>query len=194
MGKHMQNLSLTDLFVLGLGLDLAGAMLIARGLLITPAAIARLSTWGGVESGSTVDRARNWIDALFGAAYLGLGFACQAAAYFAELAGATPKSGGCRALWAAVILAVTLAIALLLWWALKELGLKRLLVSIARNKPGGSDSEAEIAGWTREKALRLHELGEAAGWEAEGAELEEGGVVDYAQRVFGVSIPPGLFS
>lgn len=189
----MRNLSLTDLFVLGLGLDLAGAVLIARGLLISPAAMARLNTWGGLESGSTVDRARNWVDAFFGVVYLGLGFACQAAGYFAELGGSAPKSGGYRTLWAALILAITLALALLLWWASKERGLKRLLIAVASNKPGGSESETEIRGWTREKALRLRELGEAAGWKAEGAELEEGGVVDYAQRVFSLNIPAGLY-
>jgi hypothetical protein len=159
----MRIFSLTDLFILGLGLDLAGAVLIARGLLISPAAIARLNTWGGLESGSTVDRARNWVDAFFGVVYLGLGFACQAAGYFAELGGSTPKGGGCRALWAALTLAITLVLALLLWWASKERGLKRLLIAVARNKPGASESETEIGGWTREKALRLRELGEAAG-------------------------------
>jgi len=189
----MRIFSLTDLFILGLGLDLAGAMLIARGLLISPAAIARLNTWGGLESGSTVDRSRNWVDAFFGVVYLGLGFACQAAGYFAELGGSTPTSGGRRGLWAALILVITLVLALLLWWALKERGLKRLLIAVARSKPGGSESENRIRGWTREKALRLRELGEAAGWKAEGTELEEGGVVDYNQRVFGVNIPARLY-
>jgi hypothetical protein len=187
------DLSLTDLFILGLGLDLAGAVLIARGLLISPAAIARLNTWGGLESGSTVDRARNWVDALFGVVYLALGFACQAGAYFVELGGSAPTHGGRRPLWGAFILIVTLCLALLLWRVSKNRGLKRLLVAVAQNKPVTSESEIKIEGWTRETAQRLRELGEAADWDPEGPELGDGGQIAYAKRVFGISIPRALY-
>jgi hypothetical protein len=38
-------LSLTDLFIVGLGLDITGAILLAKGLLISPATLRRPRAW-----------------------------------------------------------------------------------------------------------------------------------------------------
>lgn len=56
-------MTLTDLFVVGLALDIAGAILLAKGLLLDSKAIRGLGTWGGIGFGATVERCRDRVDA-----------------------------------------------------------------------------------------------------------------------------------
>jgi hypothetical protein len=80
-------LSLEDLFVAGIGFDLAGALLLARGLLVDPREfVRRASSAWGVSSVSIGSQANNRIDASFGAAGLVVGFLLQATGYEVTLA------------------------------------------------------------------------------------------------------------
>ena len=117
-------LSITDLFVAGLAFDVIGALLLARGLLISHEAIERLATWQGLETSDTVDRCRNRVDAAFGASYLVAGFLLQGAGYGALLAGADAANSSHRAYVAAGIATVTIGGAFLLWWLTKDRLLK----------------------------------------------------------------------
>src|SRR4051812_29318665 len=42
--------SVTDLFAVGIGCDVAGAYLLARGLLLSPVAVWQRMTWQGIET------------------------------------------------------------------------------------------------------------------------------------------------
>lgn len=79
-------LALQDFFAIGLGLDLAGGYLVARGLLTSDADMATARTFAGWGAQMTVMRARDRIDATFGLLYLGFGFLLQIVGYAAQLA------------------------------------------------------------------------------------------------------------
>ena len=66
----MTELSLADLFLVGLVLDISGAVLLARGLLLSPSELSRLNTVWGSAAGVHEDRIRNRVAAEFGVAYL----------------------------------------------------------------------------------------------------------------------------
>ena len=83
-----------DLFAVGLGLDIAGGYLVARGLLTDDADLATVRTFAGMGAQSTVARVQDRVDASFGLLYLGAGFALQAAGYAASEAGAGSGSPG----------------------------------------------------------------------------------------------------
>src|SRR4051812_39791358 len=85
--------SVVDLFITGLGFDIAGALLLARGLLSSAAEIAQLNTWAGVAGGATVAKVRDRVDAEFGIAALILGFTVQAIGYVVSLPGSTDGAG-----------------------------------------------------------------------------------------------------
>jgi hypothetical protein len=87
-------LSLTDLFVAGLALDITGAWLLAKGLLISPVSIANVSAtlWGGNPE-TARDRCANRVDAEFGLAYLVIGFFLQAIGYSLEISGVETQTG-----------------------------------------------------------------------------------------------------
>jgi hypothetical protein len=189
------SVSINDLFVVGLGIEIAGAVLLARGLLIGPAAMASLNTWQGIERGAATERCRNWVDAAFGVSYLVTGFMFQAAGYEAELFGSTVATGACRAYTAAALGLAGVLGAIGLWWALRNRMLKRVIVRMAlATKGSGGEGDEKRSGWTRRKAGLLLSIGEEAGWPPLPEELEEGGAVNYAERVFGVEIPFGLYT
>src|SRR6266540_2200814 len=85
---HCAYLSIDDLFTAGLGFDLAGAGLLAYGLLLSPREISwQAGTFPGYNSMQAVSLARNRVDALMGFTSIGLGFLCQGAAYVAVVGG-----------------------------------------------------------------------------------------------------------
>jgi len=92
-------LSLTDLFIVGLALDITGAILLAKGLLISPATISDISAtlWGGNPE-TARDRCRNRVDAEFGVAYLAGGFFLQAVGYSLDIGGVSSETGTSRLL------------------------------------------------------------------------------------------------
>lgn len=105
----MDYLSLTDLFIVGLALDITGAILLAKGLLISPATIANISAtlWGGNPE-TARDRCRNRVDAEFGVAYLAGGFFLQAVGYSLDIGG-VPSETGTDRLIAALVMALVAA-------------------------------------------------------------------------------------
>jgi hypothetical protein len=79
-------LSTLDPFVVGLGFDISGAILLARGLLISPELIAKVSaTLYGFNAGDVVDRCQNRVDAMFGLGALVAGFGLQIIGYALDL-------------------------------------------------------------------------------------------------------------
>jgi hypothetical protein len=124
-------LSLTDLFLVGLALDITGAVLLARGLLLSPANIRWVSgTVWGVSEGQLLDRCRNRVYGEFGVVYLFLGFLFQAAGYSFEVAGDNPDSGHGRLLAALALATGAAVVATLLYLAFHGWRERRLLAAV----------------------------------------------------------------
>ena len=71
--------ALTDSFVVGLGCDLVGAWLLARGLIASaPAIVLRGTTFYGNSDSESFSAAEDRVDAWFGVGVLILGYALQA--------------------------------------------------------------------------------------------------------------------
>lgn len=87
---------MTDLFLVGLAFDICGAVLLAKGLLLTPRGLAKLNTWFGVGRGGHQDRCENRVDAEFGVSYLAAGFVLQTIGYALGIAGVGSETGVCR--------------------------------------------------------------------------------------------------
>lgn len=85
-----------DLFALGLGLDIAGGYLVARGLLKSDVDMATSRTWAGIGAQSTLAEASDRVDAGFGLTFLSFGFVLQAVGYLTTAAGvdAGPTGAG----------------------------------------------------------------------------------------------------
>jgi hypothetical protein len=187
------SLTITDLFVVGLGFDIAGAILLASGLLISPAAIDGLGTWAGLETGDTVDRCRNRCDAIFGVSFLVAGFFFQAVGYGAQLAGVQMATSTDRTVTAALLGIVAVTLAFGTWALLRGKALKWTIVSVVRAREGsGQPGDEKARTWTRHKAGRLLDLGEAAGWPPVADDRIEDGKGRYAKRVFNVELPADL--
>ena len=109
--------SVTDLFALGVGLDLAGAYLLGRGLLADDMQLMRASMdIPGQQVDDAVGRARDRIDARIGLRSLVGGFAVQALAYTLTLSGlGTAESGIAHALVGAGAAVLGAGGVLLLW-------------------------------------------------------------------------------
>jgi len=124
-----------DLFAVGLGFDIAGAYLLARGLLTSPAEIARRSvSITGFNSLLMASQARDRIDGAIGLAALLFGFALQALAYALTLGGLGGGRDGDarRGLVALALSGAAVALVLVAWKAVSERLLRRTLLSVAR--------------------------------------------------------------
>ncbi len=124
-------LSLTDMFLVGLALDICGAVLLARGLLLSPEAISWVSgTYWGLNRGAMLDRCQNRVLGEFGIAYLGGGFIFQALGYALDIDGAHAKTGGSRLIAGLTMAAVAAAIAVTAYALLHGVRERRLLGSV----------------------------------------------------------------
>jgi hypothetical protein len=185
-------LSIDDLFTAGLGFDLAGATLLALGLLASPRDVVRRSaTFYGGNPLDAVVFAKNRIDGLFGLTSIGLGFVCQAVAYVAVVAGAGVSTGWRPAFGAIAMAIVGVLVAVGVWLAFRRRLLLRLLAEAAHYDPAGMkrlewrsrDFLSQCAGvlderWTEEEATAERQR------EGRGSFL-------FVKRVFGVdSVPP----
>ncbi len=127
-------LVLEDLFPLGLGFDIAGAYLLAKGLLLSPQQIRGLSgTFFGWNPREIVGRVDDKIAGTFGLLSLALGFLAQGVGYVAVLArGGTSRHG--LVLGATAVAAIALGCAL--GWGLHAvLGARwrqKLLIEVSR--------------------------------------------------------------
>lgn len=147
-------LSLTDLFLVGLALDVVGAVILTKALLLKPDTVFRMATtYPGTNAYSTVDRAQQRVAAEFGMAYLGIGFILQVVGYAAELGGVANATGATRLLVALVLAAVGAGIASLVW-----LGYSRQRTDAFSNK-----------------VLQLQHAEEKSEWEARNVERRERG-------------------
>ena len=137
----MDYLSLTDLFLVGLALDISGAVLLAKGLLLSPRMLARLNTVWGVGEGLHEDRLRNRVDGEFGIGYLVAGFTLQAVGYSLDIGGVPSETGRCR-LIAAMTLAALAAGAAWAAWAL--LHKRRITALSAKSERAHQAASKEI--------------------------------------------------
>lgn len=109
-------LSLTDLFLVGLALDVVGAVVLAKGLLTPPVKIYRLSaTYVGSNPTAAYDRIEARVAAEFGLTYLAGGFLFQVIGYGAEVAGVETATGICRFVVAVILAGAVACIASLAW-------------------------------------------------------------------------------
>jgi len=146
----MEYLSLTDLFLVGLALDISGAILLATGLLLTPRELARLNTYWGLEKGQQEDRCRNRVAGEFGVGYLVCGFVLQAAGYLLAVSGTPSETGSGRVIAAVVLALVVAGIAWGAWGLLHQPRIDALLADIEREGPAASQ-EINEASERREK-------------------------------------------
>lgn len=183
-------MTITDLFIIGLGFDIAGAVLLAKGLLLNTPAIAALGTWNGVGYGATVERCRDRVHAEIGLSALGFGFALQAVGYAAVLGGAEQTSGLREVVVAVILAAVAILSVFWLWTRLKEPRLKALLVAVALATPKSHERDEEYdGGWTNPRTMLLINLARAAGWHPEPSDRFEQGVDVFVARVFDIQVP-----
>src|SRR4051794_26231200 len=104
--------TLADLFLVGLVFDIAGAVLLAKGLLLSPRTLSKLNTYWGISHGQPRDRIDNRIAGEFGVVYLVLGFALQFVGYSLEIGGTSTKAGGERLMVALAMAAVAVGLAI----------------------------------------------------------------------------------
>lgn len=122
-----------DLFALGIGLDVAGAYLLARGLLQSPRALARGATYGGLYPGGLVDAIEERVTGSLGIGALLLGFVFQAAGYALVLGiGATGDTSVGRAITAIAIGAIAVAAIVGGERLMHGWRFRRLLIRVAR--------------------------------------------------------------
>lgn len=172
---------LGDLFAVGLGFDFAGAYLLGRGLLTSPATILERSTprmefHRGLAIGQAEDRA----DGLAGTASLLGGFAIQAVGYAVALHSPGTKGSVVDAVLLGVI-ALAVAGGLVAVWdrLLRRRVLWRILIELARFDEARQRHSVP-------SAVRLQDFGMALGIGGTEAEVVPGGPPLYAHRVFGV--------
>jgi hypothetical protein len=136
-------LSLTDLFLVGLALDVVGAVILAKALLLKPDTAFRMSTnYPGTNAYLVADRAQQRVAAEFGVGYLGVGFLLQVVGYSAELAGVSNATGATQLLVALALAAIGAGIASLTWtrsnrWRTDVFANKVLQLQFAEEKREG---------------------------------------------------------
>jgi hypothetical protein len=171
-----------DLFVVGLGLDVFGGYLVARGLLVSPSALKAFGTVAGLGKADVVDRIRNRVDGGFGLALLILGFLLQLLGYLLELNGDRSGHSIDRLVTGLLLLGLAMLAVYGLWRLGRDRLFKRALVVVAKAPAliGGqhiiepSDKQTE---W-------LAIYGNAAGWPRLMYESDE----TYVKRVFGLEM------
>jgi hypothetical protein len=145
LGDGLDYLSLTDLFVVGLALDITGATLLAKGLLISAATISSVSAelYGG-NPGTARDRCRNRVDAEFGVSYLAGGFFLQAIGYSLDIGGVSSETGISRLIAALGMALIVAALAVAIY----------ALLHGARERQLIGEVEAEDDRWQKEHEER----------------------------------------
>jgi hypothetical protein len=141
-------LSLTDLFLVGLGLDISGAILLAKGLLLSPRELAMLNTMYGSGEGVHRDRCRNRALGEFGVSFLTAGFSLQAVGYTLEIGGHPSTTGTNRLL---VALAMTGAVVATAWIAWALLNARRVEALLAQAEAKHPEVAKEISEMTKGK-------------------------------------------
>jgi hypothetical protein len=176
-------LSVDDLFVAGVGFDLAGALLLGRGLLDKPGGIAaRAGMYWNLSPPAAAHIARDRVDGQAGICSLIAGFALQLVGYVAVIHGAKIHHGtpaAAIALGLGILVAGTVVIGA---HATQSGRLKRVLVDVAC-KSRHDEHGAPLPDIGRPAGPVLGLLGEYAGWPRLAGEP----LADYLARVFAVS-------
>jgi hypothetical protein len=167
-----------QLFTVGIGFDLAGAYLLARGLFASPRDIARRTgSYYGYNAAATTSEVADKVAASTGLASLGVGFTLQAVGYVAKLdhsfannRSATKAVVG----FVGAILAIVLVV--LVWRLTRDAVARRLLVEVARY-PLDQDERLGLP-----LGQRLEVFAETIGQPRRDGEDNAG----YLRRVFGV--------
>lgn len=125
---------LQDFYTAGVGCDLGGAFLLARGLINRPVELTRLagSFWGS-NAYQAISIAKNRLDAVAGVLGLGAGFTLAIVGYLAALA--TPhatRTGTPEALVGAALAVLALALTLAAGHLYRRFRLMPLLIEMAR--------------------------------------------------------------
>ncbi|HXR60808.1 MAG TPA: hypothetical protein VN732_05755 [Solirubrobacterales bacterium] len=132
--------SITDLFLVGLALDVVGAVILAKGLLADPLTIYRLTaTYVGSNPTAALDRIEARVASEFGLSYLAGGFVLQVIGYGAEVGGVETATGPYRLLVAVVLAAGAACTAAVGWIALHDRRVQQL------GRRVQSEAEAEQA-------------------------------------------------
>jgi hypothetical protein len=177
--------SVQDFFVVGLGCDLVGAVLLAKGLLLSPRDMVGLGgTYWGYNAKHLVSLADDKRDALFGVGALVAGFALQIVGYLAELGWRPRDESGADA----ALAALGLTVGAMLVWTVAYVSLRSRLAKRMHVQLALAWGEGE--GWTNERAALLIDLGNAAGYEPLEGELET--KPPHVRRVYGIDLPEHL--
>lgn len=126
-------LALTDFFIVGLGFDLVGAWLLARGLIARPELVVMRSTsYWGTNYAAGFAAAGDRVDATFGVTSLLVGFTLQGVGYVLALAvgGDTSSSAG-HALTALLLVVAAMLTTLQFWRATRRRRFCALLIEMA---------------------------------------------------------------
>ena len=152
--------SLSDLFVVGIGFDLAGAFMLAKGLLMSPRQMlgGGLNAAGQGYSPATIyERARDFVDARTGICSLVVGFLLQAAGYLVLLSTDVNETTGARKVIGAIVLALVamgLVIGLHFWK--RDRMVRNTVKRVALAYSGGD--------WDDDSTVMALQVGRHAGW------------------------------
>jgi hypothetical protein len=174
-------LSIDDLFAAGLGLDVAGAYLLGKGLLTSPQAIIKRATpYYDFSYPVALAQAEDRVDAVAGIAVLLTGFALQALAYTLSIGFALHAgTGWVRAITALAAAVVAGAVALVAAHQTRWRRLAAQVVDLARHDKVGQRHDEP-------SARRLQSYGFELGISAAEKEILPGGAPLYCRRVFHV--------
>jgi hypothetical protein len=160
-------LSLNDLASAGIGFDIAGALLLAKGLLVSAKAqwSRNVSGWGGYSFGQIIAWAEDWVDAVLGASSLAIGFALQAADYALITGGLHVRRGGIAAGLIAVGFAVVAGLlTVVVWRASRRRLVRSRVIAVSRAVPAdGRPSGYLLAGLAKELSGPFEREGSALG-------------------------------
>jgi hypothetical protein len=139
--------SLDDLFLVGLAFDIAGAVLLAKGLLLTNRQIFWLAgTNKGLSHLAVPDRCRNKALGSFGVVYLTIGFVLQGVGYALETKGDQIATGNARFFAAIAVAVVALMVAIVGWLLFGSRLTRHIESAVAAERPKAEAEESSRSG------------------------------------------------
>lgn len=130
------HLSVYDLFVVGIALDLVGAFLVARGLLVSPVDLGGMSgrSVGAIDAKVMAERLADRVHAEAGLLSLALGFLLQLVGYLGVIGGATYGTGKWDVLFAVLLAAMAAAIVAGTYRSLSNPRRRAVLVAFSKQR------------------------------------------------------------
>jgi len=133
-------ISFEDVFIAGIGFDIAGAVLLAKGLLLSAFQIWNVSAPRlDYSAPAIVARVEDKVSTYVGVVALVLGFFCQLLGYVLELATRSPSGAAAGRGWplAFVIAGFAVSLVALIYRGLRPSLRKRFLLEVAHYAPSG---------------------------------------------------------